>query len=459
MTIEAGPTKAFFVSMLTRDIDLDDAILDLIDNSYDGVLRKTKETNYENFDSFFVKITIKKNKFIIEDNCGGIPRDIAEKYAFRLGRPSNESQSDIDVPTVGMYGIGMKRALFKIGKNIQVITNNIAHHYQVSINENWLNEDNNWKLELEDLTESLYSPQGTKIIIQNLHAGISQKFDNESTFISELTEKISSHYSFILKKGLKISINGQDIVYKDFSLLYSEHIHPYIFEAHFRGVDIKIITGLKGAAPSFEEDNEAAEKTYNKDTNAGCTIMCNDRIVLYADRTRLTGWGDQLPQFHYQFNNIVCIVDLKSNNPNLLPVTTTKRGIDTSSEVFLFIRKYIIQGLAKFVTHTNKWKNLRDVEKTEYINKAQKLSLQDIKIKISDLTLRAVPGQSEAMYYLPNNLPLPPKEESIFSTIKFSKPKKDIQYIAEELALGSSEPSRIGTYCFDKILLDLQKGM
>lgn len=35
----AVPTKQFFVSMLTRDISLADAILDLIDNCLDGALR------------------------------------------------------------------------------------------------------------------------------------------------------------------------------------------------------------------------------------------------------------------------------------------------------------------------------------------------------------------------------------------------------------------------------------
>ena len=33
------PTKAFFVEMLTRDIGLNDAILDLLDNCLDGVVK------------------------------------------------------------------------------------------------------------------------------------------------------------------------------------------------------------------------------------------------------------------------------------------------------------------------------------------------------------------------------------------------------------------------------------
>jgi hypothetical protein len=34
--VDANPTKAFFVRMITRDISLEDCILDLIDNSVDG---------------------------------------------------------------------------------------------------------------------------------------------------------------------------------------------------------------------------------------------------------------------------------------------------------------------------------------------------------------------------------------------------------------------------------------
>lgn len=38
-TARVVPTRQFFVSMLTRDISLDDAILDLLDNCLDGAMR------------------------------------------------------------------------------------------------------------------------------------------------------------------------------------------------------------------------------------------------------------------------------------------------------------------------------------------------------------------------------------------------------------------------------------
>lgn len=41
-TAQGFPTKEFFVGMLTRDIELNDAILDLLDNCLDGVVRQKK---------------------------------------------------------------------------------------------------------------------------------------------------------------------------------------------------------------------------------------------------------------------------------------------------------------------------------------------------------------------------------------------------------------------------------
>lgn len=46
--VELVPAKRFFVEMLTRDIELVDAILDLIDNSLDGAMRLLKGNNRGN---------------------------------------------------------------------------------------------------------------------------------------------------------------------------------------------------------------------------------------------------------------------------------------------------------------------------------------------------------------------------------------------------------------------------
>ena len=82
--IQADPTKEFFIGMLTKDIPLTRAIIDLVDNSVDGALRLHPDNNYE---GLWVDIKLNGREFIIEDNCGGIPLEIAQRYAFRFGRP------------------------------------------------------------------------------------------------------------------------------------------------------------------------------------------------------------------------------------------------------------------------------------------------------------------------------------------------------------------------------------
>ena len=106
--INASPTKEFFIYMLTRDIPLTRAVLDLVDNSVDGA-RKMRQAG--DFNGLWVRIELDGVHFKIADNCGGIPVDIARNYAFRFGRPKDAPA----VPgSVGQFGVGMKRTFFKL---------------------------------------------------------------------------------------------------------------------------------------------------------------------------------------------------------------------------------------------------------------------------------------------------------------------------------------------------------
>ena len=80
-TVDASPTKELFVEMLTRDVRLAMAILDLIDNCIDGALRLREQPPFHGLE---VKITFDDNHFNIQDNCGGIPLKLAREHAFRF---------------------------------------------------------------------------------------------------------------------------------------------------------------------------------------------------------------------------------------------------------------------------------------------------------------------------------------------------------------------------------------
>lgn len=78
--------------MLTRDIKLEDAILDLIDNCLDGALR-LGNGDKPTYGKYWVKIKLAKDHFSIEDNCGGIPREVAKNYAFKMGRDLDDKRN------------------------------------------------------------------------------------------------------------------------------------------------------------------------------------------------------------------------------------------------------------------------------------------------------------------------------------------------------------------------------
>src|SRR5258706_7202288 len=112
--INGSPTKDFFIHMLVRDIPLNRAVIDLVDNSVDGARRLRKDASY---DGLWVRLEIKPTHFRIADNCGGIPVNIARDYAFRFGRPPGAPSIE---GSIGQFGVGMKRTFFKLGRKLAV---------------------------------------------------------------------------------------------------------------------------------------------------------------------------------------------------------------------------------------------------------------------------------------------------------------------------------------------------
>lgn len=460
-----APTKEFFVGMLTRDIDLSDAILDLLDNCLDGVVRQKrgvdKRSSPDYYDGFFSRISISENSFVIEDNCGGIPRDVSEKYAFRMGRANDKI--DDDLPTVGIYGIGMKRAIFKIGRSATVMTRNDKKLYQVIIPQNWASSEEEWDFPIEDLdNEEILQNGGTKIEISNINSGIAEKWDTDdklTSFINSLIKSIQQSYSFIIQKGFNIEINGDRVDPLPIQLLVGtdskSSIKPFLYQQTFGNVNVRLAVGFYAPPPSPDDiDDENTMKRSSAD--AGWTIVCNDRVVLYNDKSYLTGWGEAgVPQYHTQFIGIRGIVIFESNNPKDLPMTTTKRGIDTSSNIYSAVKDRMRQGLKMFTDYTNRWKGRNDSERV-YSTAAKCVSIDtliDSREKVEAVTPIKFRQNKGGLVFNPD-LPKPPNDRP-YRIISYHKDIEDILCIVEYLYKDRSHqitPSQVGEKCFDLIL-------
>src|SRR5712692_3843818 len=89
--IDASPVKDFFVSMLTRDLSLTDAILDLLDNCVDGIHRSHQvHSDKQPYKGKKAEIKVDSSSFMIHDNCGGIPWSLHD-YAFKMGRKKDDT--------------------------------------------------------------------------------------------------------------------------------------------------------------------------------------------------------------------------------------------------------------------------------------------------------------------------------------------------------------------------------
>nr|WP_315059100.1 ATP-binding protein [uncultured Campylobacter sp.] len=454
--INGSPAKSFFVHMLTRDIDLDDAVLDLIDNSLDGLLRVTGG-NVSQYREYGVNISIKEDEFIIEDNCGGIPTEVAKKYAFRMGRPGELSGGE-KLPTVGLYGIGMKRSVFKMGKDIKIITKNNKDTFCVKIDKKWLENDDAWDLTMSEAEEKI-EERGTRIVVKDINPGVSTLFSS-SSFASSLLKKISVYYAFALKNGFKIVLNDIEAKGKDIKFLFGKddslNMKPYFYQKEEDGLKTTIICGLIGQPDEDDPTKDIPEESQGDKIDAGWTIACNNRVVVYADKTMLTGWGDGLPKFHYQFNSIVGIVNFESDDPSKLPMTTTKKGVDTTSDLFFEVRRKMIEGAKYFKNYTNKWKNNRSAERKEVIKQSEYIDIE----KAIPLMIKDPKWDGET--YKPMSLPTPEskKKDDSKTTIKFEADKKMIEEVAPSFTDSDEyDKNEIGLMCLKSVHKRIKSGL
>ena len=461
-TAAAIPTKQFFVSMLTRDISLADAILDLIDNCLDGALRIAGKKS-PNYSKHTIKIDLSGDEFAIEDDCGGIPRKIAIEYAFKMGRETDDAR-DTDAETIGMYGVGMKRAIFKMGRDSLVRTLFEGDAFEVPISSAWLDSKNWDRLPIKEssLEKKLKKP-GTRIEIRTLHPSVLRHFKNEG-FINELRAAIGEHFTVFIQRGLRILVNEVETKPVLVEVLVApgkDAPAPFIFTKCIDGVEVSIAVGLNtGRGLSEDDEEDASDFERNRSTiTAGWTVFCNDRAVIVGDKSRLTGWGDSIPLYHYQFSVITGIVEFRSASSEKLPVTTTKRALDTASNVWLETVAKMKEGLRVWINHTNTWKNHPRSNQTEYWKTAEPMSLHDAVKAV--LKRGATEKQDGSHEYNPAKrkvLPQPPNKTPSSRRIVFSRPIEEIRDVSKMLFDREDEkPGIVGEKCFELALVRSRK--
>lgn len=366
----ANPTKTFFVRMITRDISLEDCILDLIDNSIDGAWKCEGSkpvglADGADLQKYKIEIEASTDGFRITDNCGGMSLAEAADHAFSFGRQATDATDDY---SIGVYGIGMKRAVFKLGEDIRVRSTYVEEggetlSFAVPIKvDQWLvNDTPPWDFDIEE--DAALAEPGVEILVHSLTIGASTSFGNPA-FLQNLKRTIARDYSLHLARGLTVVLNGETIQGWKIELRQGDEFAAmrveYQDEAEGAPVTVEIIGGMAAPPPDDIEPDEDDEG----DKRFGWYVVCNGRIVLAADKTSVAGWGtDGWPQWHRQYSGFMGVILFTSANAASLPLTTTKRSVDVSSEVYRRARPSMRDVTRKWIDYTNARKQASDEAK------------------------------------------------------------------------------------------------
>src|SRR5262249_43177135 len=130
---------------------------------------------------------------------------------------------------------------------------------------------------------------GTTVSVKELYGPIGSLFSLTS-FQKELIRKLGGTYALFLNAGLQIYVNKTSVKALLPEFLESKNLQParQFFKAD--GVDVLVLAGA-----TAREDRQPR----------GWYIFCNGRMVVEADKTTVTGWGDGLPQFHTKYNHFL----------------------------------------------------------------------------------------------------------------------------------------------------------
>jgi len=439
----ANPTKTFFVRMITRDITLEDCILDLIDNSVDGAWRSEGSrpmglAQDVDLSPYTIKITATPEIFCIEDNCGGMTLDDAVNHAFSFGRKATDGTDDY---SIGVYGIGMKRAVFKLGSDILVRStflddneDELAFAVPIMVSD-WLRDDTPpWDFDIVD-DEGL-NENGVQIVVRSLTSGVATSFGSPA-FMQNLRRTIGRDYSIHLHRGLNIHLNGTPIPGWQIEMLEGADFSPmridYRDEA-VEGVAVEIIGGMAAPPPDTGEPDveDEGEKRF------GWYVVCNGRIVLAADKTTVSGWGtEQWPQWHRQYSGFIGIILFTAADAADLPLTTTKRSVDTSSEVYRRARPKMREVTRSWIDYTNSRKQALDEAKR-------------IEATAAPVPIYAVAKRTTAV--LPRLIAKPPEP---VANVNYSVPLVRLKRLAKAMGRSSLAYRDVGLKSFEYAYDDL----
>lgn len=353
--VDTHPTKEIIVNGLTRDATVEACIFDLIDNSIDAardtifqrLVPAARDELPDSYNKHKIELTLNGAEFKIADNCGGIPVDRLKKMVMRFGERSDHPFG------IGIFGVGLNRALFKLGKVSHLKTDTGKQRAELVLNvDDYLARKDVWELPAEEFNTS--GKIGTEIEIRQLPDDIAQNFADKE-WVNKLRYNIGRRYGHFIAKKLLIIVNEKPVKNEDVKIRENP---PIEYRGEYKFYKTKDDVSIHVEFGQHAEHRFSNEKDYDEEHNKtltkqyGWNVLCNDRMIVFSDQSPKTGWDTKLHTEHYGFVGYVSFV----GPPDKLPWNTTKSDVDLNNEAYAL-------ALRDMRSFAEKWRALADKRK------------------------------------------------------------------------------------------------
>ncbi|MCB1734031.1 MAG: ATP-binding protein [Gammaproteobacteria bacterium] len=344
--VNFGVDAQFIKNISARDITPLECIYDLIDNSIDAARNRISETNPaqprdnplpSSYDGYRVEINVTFDQIKISDNCKGVSRNALSESMFVTGRESHEPYS------IGHFGIGLKRALLKLGRSYKLESDNGEEGFSLDFKESTIGASS---VPEKAVSKKTSGRRFFTIEISSINAEVANAI-TQPRWTDDAVGKISARYGIIINKGFDIVINEKRVEGFAPSVRDDDLFDP-VEEAipTTSGVEIYIQTGTHEDYLMSYEKNWKMKCNDHLTDQYGWYFVCNDRVLVVADHSSRLGWKQR---WHSEYYGFVGWVHFIAKDGSKLPWDTKKTDISADSNVFREVRE-------KLHKYANDWK-------------------------------------------------------------------------------------------------------
>lgn len=332
--IDGTPEKRMFWSIIS-DYDLKTSMCELIDNALDlwMVSKPRGDLKVE------ISLDVERQLISIKDNAGGVAHE-----DLRLLVAPGGSKNDPEAESIGIFGVGNKRAGVALGEHVLIKTRHgMGRAFEIEITKDWLASPD-WELAAYEIPN--LDVGTTEIEVSHLRKPFFQ------TDVEEILVHLGETYTWFLKqKGCSLEVNGIKVKPRGFEAW----AFPPGFEPRSAVFEVKL---NQGETIRVELTAGLIRDRIPESDNYGVYFYCNHRLIVKELKTRDVGYFVTSEAGVPHPDASLCRVIVRLDGPaKLMPWNSSKTGINVSHAAFHQIRPTLIQLVSHFTSLSRRLKD------------------------------------------------------------------------------------------------------